>query len=710
MKYFTIILFLFISINVFCINESQTDSIVRLIKQTANNEQKAKYLLELSSLYSNYDNYKALQNAILAKNIASKSKNIELLAKSFSETGWYYYKIGNYPSALKSYFDALNIYKKMGRKYTSAPLTNIGDIFLEQKDYQNALHYYENALLINQEYNNNSGIATILGNIGIAYSEQNQQIRALDCYYKSITINRMLLNEALKNNEHDKIIENKTEISIKLGNIGNLFVNKIKENKSSKTEIDELILQAKNSLNEGLNIDIELGRKYGISTKTGNLGILFLNTQNFKKSENHLLKALNIAKEIDSKYLISEWNLNLSILYEKTNNYKKSLYCYKEYLSNKEDLINTDKSKKITQIQLNYLFEKKNEANKLEQSKKDAVFIEKQKKQKIIITFFVILSVIFIMFTITILYFLSKNIHQKKLIEKQKKNIEIKQTELVDSLNYSKRLQNIILTNNNEWHVNFPNSFVLFKPKDIVSGDFYWTTKVKTHNQTLLFAAVADCTGHGVPGALLSIVCHNSLNKVVNELNIFDPGKILDETKKLLNFYFFNKNNTVKDGMDISLCNICYNNNTSTIKWAGANNPLYIISKDKINCTTSPKIKNTTTMCKENNFNFKENSYKLTELKPNKQPVGYSLKNEKFTTHTFELNKNETIYLFSDGYKDQFGGLNGKKMKSEKFKEIIILLQQYPFEKQKAILSNEFDFWKKDHEQVDDVCVVGINL
>ena len=216
-------------------------------------------------------------------------------------------------------------------------------------------------------------------------------------------------------------------------------------------------------------------------------------------------------------------------------------------------------------------------------------------------------------------------------------------------------------------------SFILYKPKDVVAGDFYW---MEHKDGKVLFAA-ADCTGHGVPGAMVSVVCNNALNRSVREYGLTDPGRILDKTREIVIQEFEKSEEEVKDGMDIALCSI----EDNKLKYAGANNPLWIIRNSEI-----------------------------IETKANKQPIGQFDKPVPYKTHSFDLEQDDSIYLFSDGYVDQFGGEKGKKFKSKAFRELLLCIQDKSMEQQQTIINEAFETWKGNLEQIDDVCVIGFRI
>ena len=262
-------------------------------------------------------------------------------------------------------------------------------------------------------------------------------------------------------------------------------------------------------------------------------------------------------------------------------------------------------------------------------------------------------------------------------IRQQKDELEEKNKEILDSIQYAKRLQNAILPPRKVVKEYLPESFILYMPKDIVAGDFYW---METVGDTVYFAA-ADCTGHGVPGAMVSVVCSNALSKALVEEKIMTPAGILDRARELVIDRFGKSEEEVKDGMDISLCAL--NTKTNEVHWSGANNPLWVI---------------------------KSGQNEISEIKADKQPIGLYTAAKPFTNHTIQLEKGDSIYLFSDGFPDQFGGEKGKKYKSGKFKKYLLSLQNESMLSQHDLLSKEFDTWKGDIEQIDDVCVIGVKI
>jgi serine phosphatase RsbU (regulator of sigma subunit) len=274
-------------------------------------------------------------------------------------------------------------------------------------------------------------------------------------------------------------------------------------------------------------------------------------------------------------------------------------------------------------------------------------------------------------------------VKQKEEILEKNEELEVLYTQVTDSIRYAKRIQEAILPPESAVSTIIPNSFILYKPKDIVSGDFYWLDK---KNGKAMVAAV-DCTGHGVPGAFMSIVGYNLLKDIVSNSDLSAPGEIMDAMSDGVNRTLHNRTKfgaeggQTKDGMDMTLLSIDYDN--MELQFAGANNPLYIIRDGEV-----------------------------IQYKADKFPIGYSIFDEpkKYYTHTIQLQKSDLVYIFSDGYADQFGGPRGKKLMAGKFRELLLVASKLPIGEQKAFLNRTIEEWRGNLEQVDDMLVIGIRM
>jgi serine phosphatase RsbU (regulator of sigma subunit) len=488
------------------------------------------------------------------------------------------------------------------------------------------------------------------------------------------------------------------------------------------------------------------------------LGNLYRNSGEFKKAEEHLKSALQISKELNALSILKDQEKYIYLLYDTIGNYNKALEHYKNFIAIKDSISNEENTRNNIKLQMQYEFEKK-EALSLEENKREIqVLKEKEKRQTIF--FYSIIGGFLALVVIAFLIF--RNL---KYTRQQNKIIQSKNKDILDSITYAKRIQEAILPSENIWNEALPNSFILYLPKDIVAGDFYWLETIsvianeervkqsvnnekiaspeslrsQNRNDIILFAA-CDCTGHGVPGAMVSVVCANALSKATIEEGITEPEKILERTSRIVVEKLNRNNEDVKDGMDISLCTInIKENNIYTLQWAGANNPLLIIrpttyatepsapiiaseERTKQSTATKEEIASLPTVARneENavtssvrpsaNVSRSDSNYELIEYKPNKQPIGKMDMPQPFTRHTIELQKGDTIYVFTDGFADQFGGENNKKYMIKKLKIFLLSIAHLPLKEQKEKLAEEFNAWKGSNEQVDDVCVIGVKI
>ncbi|RMG80212.1 MAG: hypothetical protein D6707_06770, partial [Bacteroidetes bacterium] len=420
--------------------------------------------------------------------------------------------------------------------------------------------------------------------------------------------------------------------------------------------------------NNALEIDMRNKNKEAVAQTYNNIANVYSGLNDLQKSEQFYRKAIQIYQDLNEPNKIGSTYVNIASLYTKTSPEKSiqlldsalqianrlkdknlkihiykemgnAYYYMKDYLNaynvsqwliqTKDSLFSEDLHNAIAETQTKYEVEKKENENKiLRQSAqiKDLQIKNRNYALSIIgtglIIFIVLVILIYNRYTITQ--------KQKKIIEAQKQVVEEKNREILDSIAYAKRLQDAILPSPKLLSTMLPYHFLLFKPRDIVSGDFYWGEHINDD----IYVAVADCTGHGVPGAMVSVVCANALNRSVNEFKIHEPGKILDCAREIVINTFCNQNENVRDGMDISL--LRFNSKTLQAQWSGANNPLYIIRNQEV-----------------------------ISFKGDRQPVGIFSKASSFTTHNFSLEKGDRVYIFSDGFPDQFGGTKGKKYKSK---------------------------------------------
>ncbi|MBL4888371.1 MAG: tetratricopeptide repeat protein [Flavobacteriaceae bacterium] len=587
-------------------------------------------------------------------------------AISYNNIGLVYYNQGDIPLSLNYFHASLKIKRKIDDKRGIAnSYINIGGIYRNQGDIDLALDYYLKAHSFLKELKDRNGVAGCLNHIGFIYETRGDISLALEYYKKSLSI----VYE----------IGNKASIAISYGNIGNIY----------KTR-NEIPLARKN-LTKSLKIREELSDKDGIVVSLIKLGQLDLAENDFDNAEKKGLRSLELSKEMGYPKHVKMSALLLSQVYERKGNGIEALAMFKLSTLMNDSIINENTKKTSIKQQAKFEYEKQKVQDDANHDKLIAIELEEKDKQRIIIYATItglILIAVFLFFVFNRLQITRKQNkvikEQKVIVEKAKHELEEKNQEITDSITYAKRIQEAILPTKDEVKELLPNSFIFYQPKDIVAGDFYWIDKKE---EFVLFAA-ADCTGHGVPGAMVSVVCYAALNRVIRDYDLLDPGKILDKTREIVieqlsktseNKGFSMEN--MNDGMDIALCVL--NTKTNQLKFSGANNPLWIL---------------------------RSGAEEIEETKANKQSIKRIENPIPFITHELKLSKGDCIYVFSDGFADQFGGEKGKKLKHKPFKQMLLSMKDETMDNQLQSINNQFNAWKGNLEQVDDVCIIGVRI
>ncbi len=612
-------------------------------------------------------------------------------AKAYLNLGNLFKVQGNYKSALDNYYKSLAVSEKVGNKFQVAQLfQNIGIVHSEQKDYDKALENFNNALNIFAELEDLRGIAEVNNNIGNNYAENDEYELAIDYYLKALKL--------------FKEIGYTPRIAYTYYNLGDAN-NKIKK-----------YIKAKEYFDQSLEIYQTMNYPPGMGMCYNGLGEYYFYQKDYKKALEYLEKAKRIALEVDINASIEavKW---LSKTYAEVGEYKDAYENHVLFKFYNDSIFNDNNEKELTAMSLQYEFAKQEEIRiakeKIEQEKQAEIQAEKDKNNRYkMLGLAALLFGALIIAVISILSYRRK-VKANKLLKTQKEEIEHQKVELeqsneeilaardeiegknvviteqrdvalkqkqeiTDSIHYAQRIQDAVLPSKNMF-VNFIDDyFVFFKPKDIVSGDFYWMTRVDEK----LIVTAADCTGHGVPGAFMSMLGVTFLNEIVNKGKELVPGKILDKLRAKVIESLHQEEGDTKDGMDMSIAVI--DTTKKEIQFAGAYNPLYII---------------------------RNKSEEITKVKGDRMPIGIHLKMEDdFTNHVINYNSGDIIYLFSDGYVDQFGGEKGRKLKSVKFQELILTIKSKPMTEQKQILDNFLTKWRGDLEQLDDIIIIGLKL
>lgn len=588
-----------------------------------------------------------------------KKRALPVKAGCLDNIGSLYRSDGNYALALDYFFKALKIFEGIDdKKGMATDLTNIGNVYLFQKQYEKCLSYYLRALNFFQDIHVKQGQAITLGNIGVVYKELHQYNKALEN-----STNALNLYEELGN---------KAGIATNLGNIGIVYCDLGEYAKSLEYYF------------KALELTEQMGNKPAQALHLTNIGELYIKQKKYKEAQEYINKSMVIASSLNLRdHLISNY-FNLSDLYNQTNRPKEALEAYKKYILYRDSSNSEENKKASVQKEMQFEFDKKQSADSVkvvEERKVTTARLAQEKTQRYALYGGLLLVFLFALFMFNRFKVTQK---QKNIIElkeketqEQKHIIEEKHKEITDSINYAERIQKSFLASKKLLDDNLGDYFVFFHPKDVVSGDFYWAATLTGGHFAL---AAADSTGHGVPGAIMSILNISSLEKSI-ETN-HEPAAILNSARKII-IERLKKDGSEqggKDGMDVSL--IILNREKTILSYAAANNPVLIV-RDK----------------------------EVTELQADKMPVGKHDKDDvSFTRHTFILRPGDMIYCATDGFPDQFGGPKGKKFMFKKMKELLSDISGLsPYEQHQRI-SKVFKEWKGNLEQVDDVTIVGIRV
>lgn len=592
------------------------------------------------------------------------------IATSSNNIGFIYKKQGDYSKALEYYHISLKIREEIKDKIGIAnSLNNIGFIYDNQEDISKAFEYYNRSLKIQEEIKDKKGIAGSLTNIGSIYKKQNNIPKCLEYYFKSLKIREE--------------INDKKGIANSLNNIGGIYI--------KKGDFDKGLEYFQGSL----KIREEIKDKQGVSNSLNSIAAAMLEKGLIRESLVFALKSLKLAQELGFPEQIRSSASTLTRIYKKQRQFGKALEMYELEIQMRDSIDHIENKKASVSKQFQYQYEKKVAADSVVNMQKSKVKnarleaqnaqLKNEKTQRFALYGGLILVLVFSAFLhnrfkisqrqkIIIEQQKDEVDEQRELADSRRIHVEKQQKEIIDSITYAKRLQKVILPHRHEILENIPQSFVIYQPKDIVAGDFYWAEKLND----FYYLAVADCTGHGVPGALVSMVCSNALNRTLNEFGITETGEILDNVRKLVLNTFIKSGDDIQDGMDISLCRI--NKLTKEMQWSGANNPLWY-------------------------FNTKG----FHEVKADKQPIGKYDYSKPFTTHNLTIESETNFYFFTDGFSDQFN-VDNKKMTKKRFRELIISVQGMNMVEQKQYIENYFDTWKGNTDQIDDVCIIGITI
>lgn len=637
-----------------------------------------------------------------AQAIAKELGHWELEAYCFKLMGVTHYYVSEFDQCLMYWEKSRDLYARDGQLQEVANThNNIGNVYLNLSRYPEALEQYQSCLKTSEELGSKKGIAASYGNIGNVYEKLDDLPKALTYHYKSLEIDRdrdNVAGMAITTNNIGAIYEmrGKLDSAIHYLKVAEALYGQIDDQLgiSATYENQGNIFLKQGNLKEALalhqsslRIDSEYDNKAGMIISYDGIGRVLAKMKLYDEAEKHFLAGLSLAEEVGSPALLKNLHGSISELYRTMG---KSALAYDhltQYVQLKDSLFNQRNAEEIARKEMQYTFYKKQFSDSLQREAENQQTARNHQlelgQQKTVTNVSIIAGGVIFLIMLIVAIVIYRNYQEKTranlTISAQKAELEKKSRETTDSIKYAKHIQEVVFPTHETIRKSLPESFIFFKPRDIVSGDFYWLAEV---SDVVIFAVV-DCTGHGVPGAFISLMGHTGLRQAVMEQRITDPAQILEFLNKTVNETLKQsfQASKVRDGMDMSLC--AYHRNSRRLYFAGAINPLYIVHEGEVNV-----------------------------VRGDVNSVGGFIGEdpEHFTTQEIDLKPDSTLYLFTDGYPDQFGGEKGKKFKYNRFRELLIKASALPMAEQRQLLEDTLRDWQGNLEQVDDICVMGVRL
>lgn len=626
-----------------------------LFKETGNKKGESACLHNIGNVKNNQGNYsEAIQYSLKAAKIREEIGDKVGTASSYNNIGVTYYYIGDYSQALKYFFKSLKIKEEVHDDLgISFSFLNIGSVFYDLGNYKEALQYKEKALALKIKLGDKAGEAMIYNFLASMNVTQKNYAAALAYNFKSLK-----LREEIKD---------KQGINMSLTYIGDTYIAQNKFN------------EALGYYAKGLKSALELGDNLNTVNCYNGIGNSLEGKGLHTEAVSNYKKALEASTGTNYKLGMMNSYLNLASANEKIQHYKEALEYNKLYNNIKDTLLNEKSLKQTSELNARYDVDKKEKEILI--LTKDQQLKDKSLKEQRLVRIGLMIGLGLFLFLSFLLYNRYRFKQKANLVlEKQKAEIHHKNVLITDSIDYAKTIQEAILPDEEQLGDCFQDYFILYKPKAIVSGDFYWIRK----SGDIIYCAVADCTGHGVPGAFMSLLGYNILENNILNNSTMHPGDVLGKLNHdIVNRFSKGKiKEDVKHAMDIALIQI--DSSRKQLQYAGAKNSLYHVRENQ-----------------------------LTEIKADKRSTGITGKGQEavtYTNHHLEIRKDDVLYLFSDGFPDQKGGPDQKKFFYQPFKDLLVSIHHLPLNEQKERLDTIIMNWIGDNEQIDDILIMGIRL
>ncbi|MEJ5264711.1 MAG: tetratricopeptide repeat protein [Bacteroidales bacterium] len=699
MKYKLFILISLLFISPFLRANNKIDSLKKVLQTAHEDTVKIKVLGNIANTFLNQLEWdSALYYCEKAIEIGEYANYPQEIFRILYWQGIAYYRKGVIEKALQSYLKALELAKKVNSRMQVDILNDIGVLYKSQGDYLKAIEYFQRNLEFVEANKDSVLIGRTLNNMANVYFSYGVYTKAIEYYERATNIFMRLgklnyvgylyMNTGVaykKINANDKALEyfrKSQEVFTKIGfkpglaqvngEMGTFYAEQGDYNRALRY------------VEEALNVYKSLGEKLLIAQALRQLGEIYQKAGSYGTALQYYKQSIALFKELNAKKELLDSYENMASVYSAIGNYKQAYEYYKIYSNLKDSVLSEDYLRQMQENEARYENEKKENEIKLQKAelaKKDA-----ESKRKSIFLLAVGLIALMVMgFSIIIFkqYAEKKKANillaeQNEQIKKQRDQIFQQKKEITDSIHYASRIQRAVLPSPKvleDYNIQY---FILYKPRDIVSGDFYW---INAKDNKIIVTA-ADCTGHGVPGAFMSMLGMALLNEITSKSEVTSAAQILDELRTLVikSLHQSGSVEETKDGMDMALC--VFDSDLKRVQFAGAFNPLYLVRGNE-----------------------------LIEGPADRMPVGFHDKQTtNFTNTEIPLQPGDTLYIFSDGYVDQFGGENGKKFMAKRFKQLLIDIHDKSMEEQKQILDVTITEWRGELDQVDDILVIGMRV
>lgn len=640
---------------------------------------KGDYHQALKYLFSSLESFKSLDNP------GGQSA-------AFNQIASIYRLQGNYPGALELFLNSLSLSIQINDSLAqSSALNNIGIVYFHQNNFPKALEYYLLSLNIELAQNNEYGVSVSYINIGEVQKKMGNYEQALDYFLKALML-------AKKSEEVDR---DGDSVGVLYNEIGSIYLALNDFERSGS-----FLLRA-------LEIFEEINNHQRLAECKLYLGELALAQHNNSLAQQYFTQALQHAQQISATNLIADVSKNLSRVYELKGDIGNAFANFKQYIQARDSLFNKDNMKRMVQTEMLYEFEKQMHEAKIEQAKRDVQVQEVATRQRAVRNL-LILVLTMVLVVVGLIYNAYKNkksaneqlaIQQELILEKneellqqqeeivaqrdeiESKNqilvqtqqiIEAKNDRIISSIEFAQTIQQAILPNCEKLSSFFPEHVVLYLPKDIVSGDFYWFSAI----DDLLIVAVVDCTGHGVPGALMSVIGNTLLNQIVNEWQTRNPALILEQMHKQVRLALNQGEGDSKGHISMDVCIVAIDKSKKKGIFAGAGRPLFMVNNDGVKRISGDP----------------------------RSVGGYQTENKRyFTNHTIDLTDTKALYLVTDGYIDQMNQ-EFKKFGKKRFISLLNEIHNQPTAVQQDILLSQLKKHQQEQDQIDDICILGLKL